>query len=316
VNFLGKKGDTMIQSIWVKKSNGERLDLNLRSSGEDHGLLIYNIDGLGSPIATVNGISSASYDGQRVNSSTADVRTINISLVVQGTGQKEEIARELIYRYFPIKEPIIFGVSTDSGDFYIDAITEQAELNPFAKAENYTVSLFCADPYFKDLYPRSSTLDYYSVISSFTFPFGTPPLIFGQIKDIPTIGINNSTRVSTGAEFIIDVGGTGEWPLITDITIRNSNGRQELNFSYDDMPWDPKLNDHIVIDTRFAQKGATITKDIRDTSSTTYNMFMAIDLSSDWIQILPGANYISLDAPFGLPLLTMSINWHPKREGI
>jgi len=65
----------MIETLWVTNPNEDTLELNLRSSERTHGLLVFNMTGLGPPNATVSGAAGPSYDGIRASFVRTDMTT-------------------------------------------------------------------------------------------------------------------------------------------------------------------------------------------------------------------------------------------------
>lgn len=76
----------MLRAVTVTNFKGESLRMEL-SKPEDSGLIIYNITGIGSPVASINSTSMATVDGARFNSATAQPRNIVFTLAfVEQTG--------------------------------------------------------------------------------------------------------------------------------------------------------------------------------------------------------------------------------------
>ena len=129
-----------IEQVWIQNPSGEYLELNLATSGEDEGLVVFSMEGLGSPAATVNGQGGPNFDGIRVSSVQVDARHIVLTLAVSETGYPEEEARKKIYNYFPIKQNILVGIKTDLKDVYTTAIVETLEMNAFAKRHKFNIN--------------------------------------------------------------------------------------------------------------------------------------------------------------------------------
>ena len=87
----------MIKTITIKNPNRNILELNLRSSAQEVGLLIFNIEGLGPPKATVNGQGGPNFDGIRASSVRTDARHLLMTLAVVEGGDLEEDAKQRIY---------------------------------------------------------------------------------------------------------------------------------------------------------------------------------------------------------------------------
>lgn len=305
----------MIKSVWVRNQNGDRLDLNLRESGEALGIYIFNLEGLGSPEATVNGTGGPGFDGIRVNSVRADSRHMTFSLAMGVQGAREEAAKAMIYKFFPVKQTITLGIVTDMHEVYTEAIVESNPFTQFAKVENATISMLSPMPYFQDVSVREHHASQYSGIPLFEFPFSneslTEPLLeFGQITESPTIQANYPGSVESGVT--IDILLLDD---VEDITIANSNGSQVMTLDlsgalgYFGSP--SEINDRIFINTRVGQKSAYYVRD-----GVYYNMLNGIGLNDDWIEVRPGNNLIVLTAASGQEDVEIDILFRPLREGI
>lgn len=303
----------MIQSIWVKNQNGDYLELPLRTSGEAYGIYVFNLDGLGSPKATVNGVGGPGFDGVRVNSIRTDARHLVLSLAMPNPAT-EEAAKALIYKMFPIKQNITLGITTDSVEVKTECFVESNEVSQFSKIENATISLICPNPYFMDLVEWESSLSYDSGIPLFEFPFSneslTDPLIeFGLVTTVPTAQILYDGAVETGAIFSLFFTGN-----VGGLSISNSNGGQIMTI--DETVGealagsDIMTGDTIRINTRSGEKSVEFIR-----GGNTYNMIAGIGLDDDWITIRPGINYIVIGATTGVQYIEADIRFNPLREG-
>jgi hypothetical protein len=261
----------MIQSIHVTNSAGNTLDLNLwniaigDSLGADR-LRIFNIEGLGSPKAVVEGLSGPLYDGVTGHFVKTDPRHILITLVIPRRGNYEEIARREIYEYFPGKEEIKFRVVTDTKDVYTMATVESVEMNHFSKSVNAVISLYCPYPYFLDQIDSSQYAEFK----------GTSQAIVHE------------GDFAVGGLFTLYFGQDNETYLI----LENSNGDQTFTLNYTYVPGGlVQAGDKIYIDTRGGQNQVIheLYNGITQTDIT-----LGVSPNSDWLQILPGTNWFSL----------------------
>jgi len=265
----------MIETLWVTNPDGDTLELNLRSSETDHGLLVFNMSGLGPPKATVSGNTGPGYDGIRASFVRTDARHIILTLAVSAVGDAEEVAKQLIYDFFPIKETIILGVTTGTKDVFTEAIVETNEFNQFAKVENAVIGLFCPDPYWIDLLPQ----------------------------EVP-LRLNTETLITYGGDVPVGIYMTiifgGSTPTLY---ITNDNGGQifYVNLS---VIGNAQAGEKIHIDTRVGQKSV-----IHETVlGVTTSLLPAIGMGDDWIQLNRGDNNIEVattvtphsDIPTGL----------------
>lgn len=261
----------MIQNLYITNSSGDTLQLNLRSSLDDHGLLIFNLTGLGSPKATASGLEGPTYDGITGYFVRADARSMQLTLAIPTKSTIEEAARNLVYEYFIVKEEITFRVVTDSKDVYILAIVESVEMNHFSKVVNAVISLYSPDPYFLDFFP----IQVYSH------------------SGVASKVVSYEGSIGTGCLIMVNYGRQSYAPF----EFSNDRGDQVLSIATG-----PVLGtgDWLVMDSRFNQKSVYIKR----YDQTTVSLMEYLDVASDWIKLYPGDNNISIsydsaDAPSG-----------------
>jgi len=253
----------MIETLWITNPSGDTLELNLRSSEVDHGLLVFNMTGLGPPKATVSGEGGPGYDGIRASFVRTDARHMVLTLAVTARGDDEEIAKQLIYDFFPIKGTIGLGVTTGAKNVYTEAIVETNEFNQFAKVENAVIGLFCPDPYFLDIIPQEV-----------------------NIRQDEETNVVYTGDVSTGIYMKLIFGGACD-----DVYITNDNGGQAM---YVDLALvgGAAMGDKVYIDTRVGQKSV-----IHETwLGTQTNLLSGMGMVDDWLQLHPGDNNIEVAA--------------------
>jgi hypothetical protein len=300
----------MIQTVIVTNPLGQELELSMRRSGEEVGLLIFNIEGLGPPKATVSGSGGPNFDGIRAGSVRADSRHIMMTLAVTGQGDLEEDAKSRIYNYFPIKQTITLRVITDRKDVYIPAIVEENEFNQFATVENAVISLLCPNPYFLDLLSRTIVIDDVAGLPIFEFPFSneslvTPLLEFGEVTTFPTAEIPYNGEVKTGMDISMNFTGAA-----TDITITNNNGNQTMTIDTGDL--EPLASgDQIFINTRVGEKSIYF---VRATVWT--NILNAVGIADEWIDLRPGGNRVVVNAVTGIDNIETELEYRALSEGV
>lgn len=298
----------MIESIWVKTQYGDYLNLNMRNSGSTYGIAIFNIEGLGSPNANIGGSGGPSFDGTRINSVRTDPRQIIVSLAVTARGDKEETAKELIYRFFPIKQPIIFGVTTGNRQCYIEGIVESNVFNQFAQTENAVISLNCPNPYFKDVDVQEYSLGLNIGFPRFSFPFSNESLVYPLIElgihqDVPSTEIAYFDGVETGLDIYLAFTGPA-----TEISITNINGNQVMVI-------DPSISvqsgDSIHINTKIGEKSVTLYRE-----EQIINIINSITVNTRWLTVKQGLNTIRLTATTGLDNIICDLAFTPLRQGV
>ena len=246
------------------------LTLSLRDSNYWFGINVFNLEGLGSPKATVSGIGGPDLHGVKLSGVKVDARHIVLTLSIS-PGPKEQTARENIYEHFPVSKEISFRVESDGddGDVYIMAIVESVEMNVFAKVENAVISLYCPQPYWMNWLEDTRG--------------GTTSLVFTYDGDVETgcdIEITFSDPIASWIN-IANIGpqnmkiGLGGWITAAGVP---GNG-----FTED--------SDQLIINTRRGEKSISYVR-----AGIPYNYFMALTYSSerDWIQLPLGGNVILL----------------------
>ena len=160
----------MIKSITVTNHLGESLKMEL-ARPELSGFAITSITGLGPGKATINKTEVSTMDGDLYNSARVGARNIVISLRYLMKNTIEE-ARQLSYKYFPLKRNIKLLIETDKRKAEISGYVESNEPDIFSKEEGAEISIICPYPYF---YSAGSdgmnTIVFSGVEAMFEFPF-------------------------------------------------------------------------------------------------------------------------------------------------
>ena len=157
----------MIYSMTVTNFKNESLKLEL-SNPTPSGLIVTNIEGIGSIQATINTTDMATADGAWFNSARANTRNIVCHLMPMDEPSVEE-NRHKIYRYFPVKKKLKLTFDTDTITSVIEGYVETIESDIFSDKESVTVSILCPDPLF---YAEGGSEDAFAGIENeFEFPF-------------------------------------------------------------------------------------------------------------------------------------------------
>lgn len=304
----------MIQSVWVKNQNGDKLTLDLRSSGDDHGLLIFNLTGLGSSMSTLNSTSGPSYPGTRVNSVKIEPRQLILTLAVNKFGTKEEEARALIYKHFPAHGYVRFGVKTDAVDVFNVGVVKNIEMNIFAKVVNAVISIEFPFPHWTDRSWRFYSISPDGKIPAFSFPFSNdgnnPQIEFGYVSDPASTTILYDGDISTGCTIDITFN-----DVVTELALTNTNEAQEM--VVDILKLESIIGsavapgDRLSIYTHVGDKRVILTR-----AGSRYKVLGLIPWTTHWMVIYPGYNIIKLDAGGDEDLLEVDISFGPLRSGI
>lgn len=254
---------------------GKTLTLEMLTSGDDEGIVIFNLEGLGPPPATVNAVGGPNFPGTHVNSSHVGPRSINLTLaVINGVNgvNNETLAKTEIYNHFPTGGPVEFRIETAGNDVITDAIVESVESNQFAKIENVVIGLYCAYPWWR-------------TNANWTRAFTTSGLLHVYSSVIPSGGLITITYTGTHG---------------SDITLTNSNGSQSMTIDYSDLiafgVTPPSVDDLIEIDTRDGQKSIRFWD---DSAGEWHNIMSALTVNDDWINMRYGNNTLTYSCSIG-----------------
>lgn len=279
----------MIESIWVTNQLSETLTLDLATSGVDEDIYVFSIEGLGSPVATVNSVGGPAVPGTRVNSVSVDARHIVLSLAITAQDTAEEAAIAKIYKHFPTNQEVTFGITGTNKEVYTEAYVESVEVAYFSKIVNATISLVCPPGYFK-------------YVNGYSLEFETPAPGGGYYT-----GFTNNGP-SVGALFTVSFSGA-----VTGLQFRDWNSNQLMRIVNPSPPPTPssfQSGDLLVIDTRVGLKSVTLTR-----SSTDYNWIHAIPIQDDWIQFTQGNAWVVVEATSGIDNLAAQCIVTPMSEG-
>lgn len=302
----------MIYSITVINYLGDSIELEL-TRPDKSGFIIESITGLGPGKANINSTEMSTADGSLFNSARVPSRNIVISVRYLWK-QTIEDARQLSYKYFPLKRKVTLVIKTDNRTSMITGYVESNEPNIFSKEESADISIVCPDPFFYSAYGEQITT-FGAVEPMFEFPFSneslTQPLLeFSRLQ--PNIERNIVYEGDFEIGVTITVRAYGE---ASNITIYDITKRQTLRINTDvieSIMGSPiKDGDEIIICTVRGSKSA---KFVRDGATT--NILNAIDRTSDWFQLSKGSNVFACTAETGQNDLQFVIQNKIAYEGV
>ena len=165
----------MIKSVTVTNYLGESIKLIL-GEPEKSGFLIKSITGLGPGKAEVNTTKLSTIDGSVFNSAKVNERNIVLTIVFLEKDTIED-ARQLTYKYFPIKKPLTLLIETDNRYCYAEGYVENNDPDIFSIQEQTQISVICPDPYFYSAGETGKNVTIFSGIEpEFEFPFSNESL--------------------------------------------------------------------------------------------------------------------------------------------
>jgi len=163
----------MIQKIGLVNSSGDRLMLELRKP-ESSGLVIKEIDGLGSLEADVSTTPMSVGDGTYATRSRVEARSITVTLIYifkPGVSHTIEDTREMLYNYVIPGEELDIQVLSDNREMYIQGFVEDIDTDMFQKSTTTSFSVLCPDPYFYDISETAVSIPSWNSTGSTTTVF-------------------------------------------------------------------------------------------------------------------------------------------------
>lgn len=306
----------MIKNITIKNYLGEVIILEL-TRPEITGLLIRSIEGLGPPNANINMTEYVTNDGALFNSSHVNSRQLVISFKLLGdeeNGMTIEDCRLKLYRYFQIKQPVIFSIETDNRKCKTEGYVASVEPDIFSEDEGVTVTLDCPDAFFHSLSPY--TYYFRNVDPKFKFPFSNNSLkqkllLMGNVNLTKNRDVFYDGDGEVGIKIILkamaDVRGFGIYTglvrndaiEIDDDILEELTGNGIL------------AGDEITISTIKGKRGVWLVRDKKR-----YNILNALKRPVKWMTINYGKNVISYYAEEGEDLINLYLEYDILYMGV
>lgn len=280
-------------TLSVKNNLGKELKL---TNNPDY--IVYQIDGLTPPPATINSTVNATVDGSTITSTKLEDRNIVIYAALRGD---IEASRLRLYEYFPSKKTVTLYFKNGSRDVYISGVVDTFECNQFSNPQVAQISIICPDPYFKDVHPLEMALS--EVNPLFEFPFSIP----AEGVEFSTYVINNrktlinTSGVDTGVTIKLFATGT-----VVNPTIYNILTGQQMTLNITMQPADT-----ILIDTNVNKKSITL---IRTGESSNALGYMRPD--SKWFVLSAGDNVFTFNCESGNENLNITFSASVLYSGV
>lgn len=304
----------MIRAITVTNYLGDSIKLDL-ARPEQSGFVVTSITGLGSGKANINMTEVATNDGGLFNSSRLPSRNIVISLKYLWHDSIED-ARQLSYKYFPIKKKLTLLIETDNRQAEIDGYTETNEPTIFSKDEGSDISIVCPNPFFYSAGKDGiNTTIFYGVEPLFEFPFSNESLYeclleMGRIQNQTEKTIVYSGDAEIGVTIAIHAIGEAR-----NITIYNTGTREIMRIDTDKLKAFTGSGiipgDEIIICTVKGQKSITLLR-----NGKTTNILNCLDKNADWFQLAKGDNIFAYTVEEGRANLQFRIENRIVYEGV
>lgn len=262
---------------------------------------ILSITGVNPPQAQVNLTNIAGLDGSRFNSSKLGTRNLVIMLRLNGNVEENRLT---LYRFCRTKDECTFYYTTESRNVKIKGITETVECDLFAQGEIMQISIICPYPYFSAI--DDIVTEFSKEIPLFTFPFYInmgAPIAFSLYSEDGNMNVFNNSETETGIIIKIDV-----LAAINKIVISNNDTSEAMTLNYSFA-----TDDQIIINTNAGEKSVTL---IRSGAST--NLFSALDIDSEFIQLRVGDNRFSysVDNVANTDNVIITVSYSPIYRGV
>lgn len=304
----------MIRTITFTNYLGDSIRLDL-ARPEESGFIVKSMTGLGPGKASINTTEVATNDGSLFNSSRMPSRNIVISLGYMWNTTIEE-ARQLSYKYFPIKKKITVLIETDNRKAEIEGYVESNDPTIFSSDEGSDISIICPNPFFYSAGADGvNTTIFYGVEALFEFPFGNESLTenlleMGEIKNDTERVVVYNGDAEIGVTITIHAIGEAD-----TITIYNTGTREVMRIDTDKLEKFTGsgivAGDEIIICTVKGSKSITLLR-----SGKTTNILNCLDKDADWFQLTKGDNIFAYTAEYGSTNLQFRIENQIIYEGV
>ena len=290
----------MIKNVKITNEFGESITITLADTEPETGLFITAIDGLGPSKADVIMKDVATMDGKIYQTARANEKTIAFHfLFIQTQFMTVEDARQLTYKYFPLKRKVNLIFETDNREAQIEGYVESNEPDIFEENSNTVITIKCETPWFTK-YGLEGTQEilFSDVVHTSEFEFEdiddySPTLEFSSIESKRENVISYKGEADSGILMSIYAYGRFTYPTIYNNTTRErfsiDTGKVEALIG------SPiKYGDEIRISTYQNDKYIRLIRD-----GITTNILNAVDKDVDWFTSHPGDNTFSYTCQTG-----------------
>lgn len=279
--------------ISVENSQGKRYTFNNLNE-----FVVYKIEGLNPPQATLNKSSNATTDGCKVTSAKVESRNLVIYTTIEDDAEEN---RNKLYEYFQTAGKVTVFYKNGLKEVYIEGIVETLEVGVFEEKETAQVSIVCEKPFFKSV--DYIVTSFSNVESLFEFPFSIPEsgMEFSVITTNIRKKIVNAGDVKTGAIIRMYATGTVKNPILYDV-LKKTHMKLKITM---------KPSDEIVINTNQREKSITL---VRNGEIT--NILGAMQKDSEFFVLEPGDNVFTYTCESGDTNLMITFTTIPQYGGV
>ena len=277
----------------VENEKGDRLELTNNRNFD-----VLEVTGTNPPVAAINTVNVAGFDGSRFNSSRVEQRNIVITLNIHHPIEQNRLA---LYNFFRVKRWVKVYYKNSHRDVYTEGYVESFENNPWSQLQQPQISIICPNPYWLSV--AETTVNFSLSNALFEFPFS-----------IPAAGIEFSTR-SQATTVNVDVGEIETGGIIqfyaTTAQILNPKFYNRTANTFFGLDFDMYQYDLITVNTQQGQKAVTLLR-----NGGTTNILADRTEGSTWLTFQPGENELSFGADEGAANLECTLTLTQKFEGV
>lgn len=283
----------MIKNVTVINEFGESIDIKLADTQPLTGLFITEIEGLGPPKADINMNDIATMDGEIFQTARGKSREMTFHFLYVTEDGTVEDARQLTYKYFPLKRKVTIIFETDNRSAKAEGYVESNEPEIFSEASGTKITVICESPWMVRYGPDGSQDIIFSDINAlFEFEFEdptnlTPSIEFSEIDIKGEKTIHYKGEADSGILMSIYAYDRFRHPIIY-----NNTTREKFKIDTDKVESiigsQIKAGDEIRISTYQNNKYIHFIRE-----GVTTNILNALDKDADWFKIHPGDNIFS-----------------------
>ncbi len=304
----------MIRLITVTNYLGDSIELDL-ARPEKTGIVVESITGLGPGTANINITEVSTNDGGLYNSSRLSRRNIVITLRYLWKKSIED-ARQLSYKYFPIKKKLKLLIETDNRKAEIEGYVESNDPDIFSKDERADISIICPNPFFYSAgSDGNNTTIFFGIEPLFEFPFSNESLTECLLE---TGAVQNQTEKLITYDGDSEIGVTITIHAVgeaSNITIYNTGTREIMRIDTDKLAKFTGsgiiAGDDIIICTVKGKKSITLQR-----AGKTTNILNCLVKNANWFQLAKGDNLFAYTADSGASNLQFKIENRIIYEGV
>lgn len=272
----------MLTKVEVRNIAGDLLTLTLDDVTD--GFIIEDIEGLGPVKATITSTSLAQVDGTQHQSSRREARNLLFKIGLEPDYVTTQVfdLRSQLYNFFMTKTEVFMRFFVDDLEVNISGRVESCEPSIFAREPRIDISVICFDPDFVEL------------------------------DEI----VYSGSTVSDSTEFLIAYPGTVEAGMVFTLNLDRAlseftiyhrppdNVVRSLDFAASLLD-----DDVLVINSITGSKGITLTR-----TATESSLLYGMDPASNWVELMPGDNYLRVYAVGAA--IPFTISYTPRYGGL